>query len=124
MRTSITALLLMGAISGMPVVGFAAPVKAQTPATAKRTSTRAATHATKGVVKSIDASTLVINSTGKKHGEMTFMLNDSTQREGTVAAGSPVSIRYREDGKTNVATAIRVEQPKQQAAAHAAPTKK
>jgi hypothetical protein len=119
MRTHITTALLVVALSAVPVTGFAA-TKAQTAAGAKDASTRAvATHATRGVVKSVDASTLVITRTGRNHAEMAFALNATTHREGTIAVGAPVSLRYREDGKTNVATAVRV-QPVNQRAAHTA----
>ena len=83
----------------------------------------AATHSMRGVVKSIDDNTLVVTQTGGKHAEMTFALNASTQRPGTIAAGTAVSIRYREEGKTHVATAIQVESAKQQAA-HTKPPKR
>jgi hypothetical protein len=100
----------------------AAPGKVQ-PKTAKHISTHAVPmHATKGVVKSVDASTLVITRTGKKGGEMTFAMNPDTHSQGTVAVGTPVAVRYREEGKTYVATAITAQQPKQRAA-HAAASK-
>jgi Cu/Ag efflux protein CusF len=122
MRKPITTLLLMSALSAVPVVGFAATAgKAQTSPVAKHASANAvATHATRGIVKSVDAQTLVVTRTGKKHGEITFVLNPSTHREGTLAVGAPVSVRYRQDGKTYVATAISVHQPRQQAARTAA----
>jgi hypothetical protein len=63
------------------------------------------THATLGVVQTIDASTLVIARTGNR-GSMTFSLTSSTHREGTIVVGSTVSVRYRDDGKKHVATAI------------------
>jgi hypothetical protein len=124
MRGVITALLL-GALSGVPVAGFAATQSVQsTAAPAKHASKpAAATHATRGVVKSIDDKTLVVTQSGGKHAEMTFALNASTHRAGTIAAGTAVSIRYREEGKTNVATAIRVESAKQPAA-HTTPSKR
>ena len=86
-----------------------------TPAAAKKEATKTATkpaptHATSGVVKSVDDSTLVITKGGKKPEDMTFMLNANTHKEGAVAAGAPVSVRYHEDGKTHVATAVTVEQ--------------
>ena len=65
-----------------------------------------------GVVKSVDDSTLVITKGGKKPEDMTFMLNANTHKEGAVAAGVPVSVRYHEDGKTHVATAVTVEPAK------------
>jgi hypothetical protein len=43
-------------------------------------------HATKGVVKSMDATKLVISRSGR---DMSFALNPSTQREGNVKVGSP-----------------------------------
>ena len=86
----------------------------------KHASTHAApTHATKGVVKSVDANTLVITHKGKT--DMTFALNPATHLQGTVAVGTSVDVRYREDGKTYVATAITAQQPKPQAVHAAAP---
>ena len=70
-------------------------------------------------MKSIDDATLVLAHGGKKNADMTFTLNGSTQKDGAIAVGSPVSVRYREDGKTNVATAIRVESAKKKTAASA-----
>ena len=117
MRKYFTTALLVGALAGAPVVGFAAaPAGAQTPAGAKHAPTKAATHATRGVVKSVDASTLVITRTGKGQGEMSFTMEPSTHREGDVAVGAPVSVRYREEGKSYIATAVSVQQSKQQAA--------
>ena len=118
MKKHITTAFLLGALSLVPAVGFAATQRASsTPAAAAHASKRvAATHAMRGVVKSIDDKTLVVTQTGGKHTEMTFALNASTQRAGAIAPGTAVSIRYREEGKANVATAIRVESAKQQAA--------
>ena len=102
--------LLVGAMAAVPAAGFAAPTaKAKTTAATKT----AAAHATTGVVKSIDEKTLVITRPGKKEHEMTFALNASTQREGTVAVGSTVSVRYQVEGKTHVASALMVQPAKQ-----------
>jgi hypothetical protein len=91
-------------------------------APAKHVSTHAVpTHSTKGVVKSVDASTLVISRKGKAGGDMTFALNPATHLQGTVAVGTSVDIRYREDGKTYVATAVTAQPSKPQAAHTAAP---
>lgn len=124
MRGVITALLL-GALSGVPGAAFAATQGApSTPASAKHAAKpAAATHATRGVVKSIDDKTLVVTQTGGKHAEMTFALNPATHRSGTIAAGTAVSVRYREEGKTYVATAIRVESAKQ-SATHRTPSQR
>lgn len=64
-----------------------------------------ATHATRGIVKSIDASTLVIMRIAHR-GEMTFAVSPSTRLEGDIIVGSTVSVRYREEGKRHVATAV------------------
>ncbi len=104
---------------------LAAPVFAQTTAptpaakTAAKTSASKpaatpATHATRGVVKTVDASSLVITR-GKA--DTTFVLNTSTQRQGDIAPGANVSVRYHTEGKDKVATAVSVQQPKQPAAA-------
>ena len=86
----------------------------------KHASTHAApTHATKGVVKSVDANTLVITHKGKT--DMTFALNPATHLQGTVAVGTSVDVRYREDGKTYVATAITAQPSKPQTVHTAAP---
>lgn len=86
----------------------------------KHASTHAVpTHATKGVVKSVDASTLVISHKGKA--DMTFALNPATHLQGTVAVGTSVDVRYREEGKTYVATAVTAQPSKPQAVHTAAP---
>ncbi|MBI2833661.1 MAG: hypothetical protein HYX76_04475 [Acidobacteria bacterium] len=102
----ITTAVLVGALSAMPVVGFAAAPTATQAKEAAKSKATVASHATTGVVKSVDATTLVITKSGKKGGEMTFTLNPSTKHEGTIDVGSQVSVRYQEEGKTFVATAI------------------
>ena len=77
----------------------------------KTASHKLPTHATTGIVKSVDATTLVITRTGKAGGDMTFALDPATHRQGTVAVGTPVAVRYHENGKTYVATAITAQQP-------------
>jgi Cu/Ag efflux protein CusF len=70
------------------------------------------THATRGIVRTIDANTMVIARAGNR-GIMTFSLTSSTHREGVIVVGSTVSVRYREDGKNHVATAIALQRPKE-----------
>ena len=109
MRYTLTALMLAGtlAVSGLAIAQTAKP--APSPA-AKPAST--ATHSVQGVVKSVDAASLVITKSGKKSEEMSFKLDSSTQRDGSITTGSPVSIRYRMDGSSMVATAVNAEAPK------------
>jgi hypothetical protein len=124
MRIPMT-LILAGALIAAPMAASAgqatkapAPAtKSQTPPPSKATTPAkptkaAATHATTGTVKSLDATTLVITRPGKRGGDMTFMLNASTQRDGSVAVGTPVSVRYQMEGKDNVALAITAEKAK------------
>lgn len=117
MRNLATTVMLVGALAGVPVAGLSAQAGKAPAQSAAKASPRAtvAIHATTGIVKSVDATTLVIARTGRKPGDMTFALNPSTHREGSIEAGSSVSIRYREEGKTNVATAITAQRPKPQA---------
>ena len=116
MRKYIATAALAAAVIAMPIAGFAATqtAPAAKPAAAKKEATSTAakaapTHATKGVVKSVDDSSLVITRHGKKPEDMTFTMNASTHKEGAVAVGAPVSVRYQESGTTHVATAVSVE---------------
>ena len=70
----------------------------------------AAIHATRGVVKAIDETVLVV-SRPRNYGDITFKLSSTTHRDGKIVVGSIVSVRYREDGKTHVATAIALQKP-------------
>src|SRR3954454_3001334 len=66
-----------------------------------------ATHATKGVVKTVTATSVVITrQAGGKQTETSFVVNSATQKAGTIAAGVTVEIRYRTEGKQRIATAI------------------
>ena len=63
------------------------------------------THAIRGTVKSITASTLVITA-GKKANEMTFALSPATHREGRVTIGATIAVRYRIEDRMLLATAV------------------
>ena len=67
------------------------------------------THATRGVVKSIDEKSLVLSRSSGGRGDLRFVLNASTQRSGTVAVGSTVEVRYRIQDKQRIATAVSVD---------------
>ena len=127
MRKPILTALVAGALSAAPLVAFGQTSTANPPAKPSSTASPAtpspaapsqpaaksqpaknesAAHSTRGVVKSINDSTLVITRSGKNAGDMTLALNASTHREGTIAVGTPVSVRYTHEGKNFVATAI------------------
>ena len=105
MRNPAAAVLIVGTLTLTPLAALAASPSGQTSHASKANK---ASHATGGVVQSIDASSLVINR-GSTAGEMTFTLNPATHREGPIAVGTQVSVRYREDGNTHIATAVMAE---------------
>ena len=54
----------------------------------------------KGVVTSIDSTTLVVERGSAKHKQhMTFALDTDTHRDGDITVGSTVSVRYRTERK-------------------------
>src|SRR5262245_59725222 len=122
MRYALGVIAFTAGLAVVPAVAHASmtPQQAQAAAKAKpaKAATKTATHATTGVVKSIDPTSLVITRSGKQSGDMTFVVSASTHQDGTIVSGAPVSVRYREEGANHVATAITVQHPKHQAADH------
>jgi len=117
MRKHTTRFLLAATLLIVPAAVFAAP---QTKPPAKSTahhasSTTMADHATTGVVKSVNDKALTIKRSGKGAGDMTFVVNATTKRDGKIDVGAPVSVRYRQDGSSHVATAITAQHAKPQA---------
>ena len=106
----LTAVMLTGVLSFAPLVTFAAggdQTTTKKPAATKSTEAKAAnaaSHTTNGTVKSMTSDSLVI--TGKNGKAMTFVLNSSTQKEGNPDVGSKVSVHYRQEGSSMVATAV------------------
>jgi hypothetical protein len=124
MRKMLKAAAVIGVLTAAPMIAFASGQTSPAPA-AKHSAAKpsVATKSTTGVVKSMDATTLVLSRQGKKDADETFTLNASTQKEGNVQVGSTVSVHYKAEGKTKVATAIMAQEPKAQAA-HKTSTKK
>ena len=120
MRITVSRFLLAAALLAVPATAFAAPPTHSSGKPAAKTTTAHSTkatmadHATTGVVKSVNASALTITRSGKDAGEMTFVLNSTTKRDGKIDVGAPVSVRYREDGASHVATAITAQHAKPQ----------
>jgi hypothetical protein len=106
MRHTILAVLLLGALSASSAWAAtpqtASTAKSSTKSSAKSAST--ASHSVSGTIKSIDANSMTVSR--KKGGDLTFALNSSTDRQGQLAVGSQVSVHYREDGASHVATAV------------------
>jgi hypothetical protein len=62
----------------------------------------------KGVVKTVDDKTLVVSQKPGSGHEMSFVLDPSTERVGTMSVGSTVDVRYRTEAKRHIATAVTV----------------
>jgi hypothetical protein len=73
-----------------------------------------ATHSTKGIVKSIDANSLVITRSVRRGKEMTFVLDSSTRREGILTVGTMVEVRYRTEASRRVAAVVSAQEEKRQ----------
>jgi len=112
MRHRAAAVLLAGGLALLP---FAARPAASSPPNTQAkpgdSDSAPATHATRGVVTSVDATTLAIERFAHR-GEMTFQRLPTTRVEGEIVVGATVSVRYREDGARHVATAIAVQRPR------------
>jgi hypothetical protein len=111
MKISSKTLAFVGALALVPALALAqaktTPAKkAATTATAP--AKKAATHATNGIVKSSDATSLVITKSAKDAKTTSFTVNSATVTKGTIAPGARVSVRYRTEGTENIATAVTV----------------
>jgi hypothetical protein len=109
MRQVFTTLMIVGALA-LSSAAFAGAAGQKSTSTAKHSaSASSASHAVRGVVKSMDDSSLVVTASGKKATDMTFVVNGSTTKEGSPAVGSTVSVRYKTEGGKMIATAIAVQ---------------
>jgi hypothetical protein len=76
--------------------------------------------ATRGVVRFVDARTLVIVRSPQYGRELRFQLEPTTERYGDVKVGATVDVRYITKGTRSIATAVTVEH-RQNASSPAAP---
>ena len=116
MRKLVYTAALFGLLAFVPAMALAHQSSAQSKPSAPASKSAPkpatpATHATTGVVKSVDATSLVL-SKGSKSKDETFMLNSSTEKKGDIAVGAHVQVRYKTEGKENVATAVTVQTKK------------
>ena len=118
MRQATAAAVVIGALSTVTLKAGAAPDESRAPRTAvaPQGSPAVPNHAVSGVVKSVDATRLVITRAGKTPREMTFVLKPSTEREGPIGVGATVQVRFLMQGRTQVATAILATRTKEHAA--------
>ena len=103
MRRHVEAVVMIGALFAVLAAGPTAAPGADQPVKA---TPALGTHSVRGVVKSVDASRLVIARSGRHRADLTFALCDTTLREGQIAIGQLVSIRYVMDGDARIATAV------------------
>jgi hypothetical protein len=108
--------------SALTLVALVAPPAAASSTAALPTSAREAAndsaadaarhvvHTTRGVVKSV-ASDAIVVARPKGRGEITFRLRSSAHRNGTIAVGVVVSVRYEDEGDAHVALAVAVQRP-------------
>jgi hypothetical protein len=117
MGHAVTAIASLGVLSALTLGAPASPGTSQQvqAAPTQKSVAPMPTHAVRGVVKSIGKSSLVITGSGKRAGEMTFVLGPSTHREGELTVGATVSVRYRLEGPTLMATAVSAQPEKQRA---------
>jgi hypothetical protein len=109
MRTLVPVIMLLVTVAA-PRQGWASTQPVATYA-AEPADERFAQHAVRGVVKVVRASALVVSRPGRRGGDMTFVITPSTDRDGTLVVGATVSVRYRTDGDSLIATAVTVHAP-------------
>jgi hypothetical protein len=100
----------VGALALIPTLALAQTRPAATPPakSAASPAKMAATHSTNGILKSSDATSLVIAKTAKDTKTTTFTINAATVTKGTLTPGAHVQVRYHQQGALNIATAITV----------------
>ena len=83
-------------------------VKSNLPAVPPAKTSQPATHFTQGTIASIDANRMVIaRKVRGKEEQTSFTLDSQTERNGNLAAGTRVSVQYREENGQKVAAAVR-----------------
>ena len=108
MKQMFQAVVVAAAVLAVPAMSLAAQT---TPAPAKQSAAKPAAtakptmHTAQGVVKSMDASSLVLTEKSKK--DVTFVVDASTKKEGDVAVGSTVHVTYKDDASQHIATDIK-----------------
>jgi hypothetical protein len=119
MKKMLQAAVVAAAVLAVPSLSLAAQTPKPAPAakTSAKKAATAAVHSAKGVVKSMDATSLVVTEKGK---DVTYVLDPSTKKEGDPAVGSNVTVTYKTDGTQHIATDVKASAAK----AHKAAAKK
>ncbi len=88
--------------------GQHAKANSNPPAYPQAKTSQPATHFPQGTIASIDANRMVIARKVRGKEEQTnFTLDSQTERNGNLAAGTRVSVQYREENGQKVAAAVR-----------------
>jgi len=107
MKKMLQAAVVAAAVLAVPAMSLAAQTKTAGAPPAKSTTHKTestATHSAKGVVKSMDATSLVVTEKGK---DVSYVLDASTKKEGDPAVGSTVTVMYKTEGTQHVATDVK-----------------
>ena len=109
MRQMMMALALLGAVTtgAYAQTSTGAKPKAKSTTTTAAKPAAAASHSVHGTVKAVDANMLTVTPSGKDKTDVMVMMNTSTQKEGPLAVGSTVSLRYHEENGQKIATAVK-----------------
>lgn len=89
-----------------PTLAAAAPQTTSARNTPAPQTAKDATHATNGIVTSMNATTLVIAKSTTSTKTQTFALTPATAKKGDLKVGVRVEVRYRAEGAKNIATAV------------------
>jgi hypothetical protein len=102
------ATLVLASVLAAPRAVVAAPLALASDAApdAPRVDDQSGRQAVRGVVKVLTDDALTIARANRNASRLTFVLTVSTARSGTIGVGSLVSVRYRMDGDTRIATAV------------------
>ena len=110
MKQMFQAVVVAAAVLAVPAMSLAAHTQPaasdkQTAPAKPAATAKPAVHTAQGVVKSMDASSLVLTEKSKK--DVTFVVDASTKKEGDVAVGSTVHVTYKDDASQHIATDIK-----------------
>jgi len=107
MKTAI-AIVLLTVMPGLCLAAPSGAASSQSKSTSATKGKHEATHATRGIVKTVNDTTLVLTRTAGTGHEMAFVLDPATERVGMLEVGSTVDVRYHTESKRHIATAVTV----------------
>jgi hypothetical protein len=107
--------LFTGCALALSGAGYAQSTTTKAPA-ATKSGKKAPTSVTRGTVKSINDNQIVIErKVNGKENDVTFNMDSSTQKQGDLKVGTPVTVHFRNEGGKDVATIVRAQTPKKTA---------